>query len=105
MAKAPDYKFKDEMFDGRDNCPIEILDGEYKGIIFRYGKISLKETDDGNMEVNMNISIVSSPEGFNKESEQFTQIVGEIFSDIVEKNIQEEQTLEQVDLEDDVHQD
>jgi hypothetical protein len=55
------------------------------------------------MEVNMNITIVSAPENFKQEETEFTQTVGEIFSDIVEKNLAE--TMESVDLEDDVHQD
>ena len=103
MAKVPEYKFRDEMFDGNENCPIEILNGQFSGVIFRYGKISLNETADGNMEVNMNITIVSAPENFKQEKTEFTQTVGEIFSDIVEKNLAE--TMESVDLEDDVHQD
>ncbi len=100
MAKIPEYKFKDESMVGHDTCPIEILEGTYKGIVYRYGKISLNETENGELNVNMDITMVEAPEGFNQQDKDFTQTIGEIFVDIVEKNIAEQ---EPVDLEDDVH--
>jgi hypothetical protein len=48
----------------------------------------------------MDITMVEAPEGFNQQDKDFTQTIGEIFVDIVEKNIAEQ---EPVDLEDDVH--
>ena len=41
MAKVPEYKFKDEEIVGHDTCPIEIMEGPYTGIIYKYGKISM----------------------------------------------------------------
>ena len=104
MDKAPEYKFKDDTFDGKDTCPIEILDGDYKGIVFKYGKISLHETESGDLAVNMNVTVLQSPKNFNQETPEFTQVVGQIFTDIVERNVEGDET-ENVDLEDDVHQD
>jgi hypothetical protein len=103
MVKVPNYKFKDEEISENDTCPIEILDGQYSGIVFKYGKISLNETDTGELNVNMDITMVKAPEGFNQQETNFTQTVGEIFVDIVEKNVVADK--EAVDLEDDVHQD
>ena len=102
MAKVPEYKFKEEIYNGKDTCPIEILDGNFKGIVYKYGKISLKETDDGEMEVNMDIEVLDAPEGFDQQTVDFTQTVGEIFANIVEQNVIADK--EPVDLEDDVHQ-
>jgi hypothetical protein len=102
MAKVPEYKFKDEDMLNHDTCPIEILEGEYKGISYKYGKISLNETPEGELMVNMDIIMIKAPEGFDQQEKNFTQTVGEIFVDIVEKNVVADQS---VDLEDDVHQD
>lgn len=102
MDKLPEYKFRDENFDGKDTCPIEILEGPFKGIIYKYGKISLKETETGDMEVNMDITVLECPEGFDQQTPQFTQTIGEIFANIVEQNVVADS--EPVDLEDDVHQ-
>jgi hypothetical protein len=100
MDKAPKYKFLDELVADNDTCPIEILEGQFAGIVFKYGKISLHEVENENLAVNMDISIIKAPEGFDQETEEFTNTVGEIFVNIVESN-----TEDSVDLEDDVHQD
>lgn len=103
MAKLPEYKFKEELYDSKDTCPIEILEGEFKGIVYKYGKISLNETESGDLNVNMDIDVIIAPKGFNQQEKEFTQTVGEIFVDIVEKNVVADQ--QPLDLEDDVHQD
>jgi len=103
MAKLPEYKFKEELYDSKDTCPIEILEGEFQGIIYKYGKISLNETENGELNVNMDIDVIKAPDGFDQQNKEFTQTIGEIFVDIVEKNVVADQ--QPVDLEDDVHQD
>lgn len=103
MVKVPKYEFFPEVDkDVSKTCPIKITDGKYEGIIYRYGHISLKETEDDGISVSMDIEIISGPEDFDKSQQDFTNIVGEIFVDIVEKKAGE---AEPVDLEDDVHQD
>ena len=89
--------------DPSETCPIKIKSGEYAGIIFKYGKISLIEEND-NLNVTMDIEIVDAPENFNKNEQNFINIVGEIFVQIVESGVVSKKD-EPVDLEDDVHQD
>lgn len=102
MAKAPDYKFIPEADDDKtSNCPIEILSGEFSGIVYRYGKISLNEVEGGDLSVTMDIELIKGPKDFNTETKEFTNAVGEIFTHIVESGVEQET----VDLEDDVHQD
>jgi hypothetical protein len=105
MAKVPEYKFIDEMMVGHDTCPIRIMEGQFAGIVYKYGKISLEEVEGDNLKVNMDITMVEGPESFNQQDANFTQTVGEIFVDIVEKNALEVAQKEPTDLEDDVHQD
>ena len=102
MVKAPKYKFLPEAStDITQTCPIEILEGTYAGIVYRYGKISFKETDDGELNVMMDIEMIMAPEGFNQQETDFTNSVGEIFVNIVENQVEAEPT----DLEADVHED
>ena len=51
----------------------------------------------------MDVDVIKSPDGFDQQNKEFTQTIGEIFVDIVEKNVVADQ--QPVDLEDDVHQD
>ena len=102
MAKVPDYKLLPELStDITQTCPIEITSGKFAGIVYRYGKISFDETSNGELNVHMEIETIKAPEGFDQNSNHFTQVVGEIFTKIVEEQVESEQ----VDLEDDVHQD
>jgi hypothetical protein len=105
MVKVPEYKFLENEIDDLDTCPIEITSGEYAGIIYRYGKISLNELPSGDINVTMDIIIVKAPEDFDKKTKSFTETVGEIFVNIVENTPKENITRDAVDLEDDVHQD
>ena len=102
MDKVPEYKFVDELLGTYDTCPIMILNGQFKGIVYKYGKISLNEVEDGNLAVTMDIELITSPENFDKTTKEFTHTVGEIFVDIVDKQGVEN---EPVDLEADVHED
>lgn len=102
MVKAPTFNYVPEASeDSMENCPIEITSGQFKGIIYRYGKISLAELDDGGLNVTMDIQLIKAPENFDQNNNDFTMAVGEIFTQIVESGIEQEP----VDLEDDVHQD
>ena len=56
MVKAPTFNYVPEASsDNMQNCPIQITSGEFKGIVYRYGKISLSEVDDGALNVTMDI--------------------------------------------------
>lgn len=102
MDKLPEYRMVEDSFFQHDTCPIEIMSGPFKNIIYKYGQISLKELEGENLQVNMNIDIIKAPEGFDQNDKDFTQAIGEIFVDIVEtKGI----VSDPVDLESDVHED
>jgi uncharacterized protein YdeI (BOF family) len=105
MDKVPNYRYAPESdTDTNKTCPVEIIDGEFAGIVFRYGTINVSEHDNDNVKVTMELEIVKGPENFNKDTPEFTNAVGEIFVKIIEE--QSERELEEaVDLEDDVHTD
>ena len=100
---VPEYKLITETAatDITETCPIEIMSGEFKGIVYRYGQISFNEVDGGHLAVNMQVELIKSPDNFDKNTEKFTKTVGDIFVDLVET-----QELDSTsDLEEDVHQD
>jgi len=102
MAKAPKYKFLPEAsIDISQTCPIEIIEGKFSGLVYRYGQISFKETDNGDLNVMMDIEMITAPEGFNQQDKDFTDTAGEIFVSIVEEQVEAEPN----DLEADVHED
>ena len=102
MDKAPKYKFLPESStDVSQTCPILITEGKFEGIVYRYGQISFKETDDGDLNVMMDIEMITAPEGFNQQDKDFTDVAGEIFVNIVENQVESEPS----DLEADVHED
>ena len=102
MVKAPKYKFLPEAStDVSQTCPILITEGKFEGIVYRYGQISFKETDDGDLNVMMDIEMIKAPEDFNQQDKDFTDVAGEIFVNIVESQVEAEPR----DLEADVHED
>ena len=104
MGNKIEYEFvNDTPSDPTETCPIKINSGQYKDIIFKYGKINLQEHNE-DLSVTMEIDILKSPEGFNKNEQAFTNTVGEIFVSIVESGVEAKQ-IDPIDLEDDVHQD
>lgn len=106
MAKVPEYEFLEHLCGVNENCPIKIKSGDYKDIVFKYGQISIKETINEQIEVNMEIEMVEAPKEFDKNNNNFTNIVGEIFVHIIENDVAIKKEQKQViDLEDDVHQD
>jgi len=103
MGKAPKYKFlPDDSKDISQTCPIIITEGKFEGIVYRYGKISFNETETGDLNVTMDIEMITSPDNFNQQDKDFTDYVGEIFVDIVENQAEVDMTK---DLEADVHED
>jgi hypothetical protein len=102
MAKAPKYKFLPEATtDVSQTCPILIIEGKFEGIVYRYGKISFNELDTGDLNVMMDIEMITAPEDFNQQDKDFTDVAGEIFVNIVENQVE----AEPIDLEADVHED
>ena len=102
MDKAPKYKFlPEESLDTTQTCPIIITEGKFEGIVYRYGKISFNEMESGELNVLIDIEMITAPEGFNQQDKDFTDAAGEIFVHIVENQVEAEPS----DLEADVHED
>ena len=102
MDKVEFDLLPDDTTDLTNTCPIIIKSGEFKDIVYRYGKISFQEVEDGGLNVTMDIEIINAPEGFNQQEPKFTKTVGDIFTKIIEDQVT---TMDETDLEADVHED
>jgi hypothetical protein len=102
MDKVVDFDLlPDDTTDLTNTCPIIIKSGKFKDIVYRYGKISFKELEDGSLNVNMEVEMIKAPKDFNQQDPEFTETVGNIFTKIIEDQV----TTQEKDLEADVHED
>ena len=80
--KAPDYRYVDESTEG--NVPIEITDGQYKGIVIRYERVVLEEKEE-NLHFDYDYDIVENP---NKE--EVTDELRDVFTNILMSVLEEQ---------------
>ena len=76
-----------------DWASIMIKDGEYEGIIYQYGKVSVAESEDenGNMPLSFKYNIIDHS-GHNKEdlesSDDFRNTLGDILVEILDEQLE-----------------
>jgi len=80
---------------------ILIDSGNYNGIIYKYGKVSVpeEENEDGNMPLSFKYNVVdynSHTEESLKETEEFTTVLGDILVVILDEQL-EKDNLEYAD--------
>ena len=72
---------------------IMIKDGEYEGIIYQYGKVSVAESEDenGNMPLSFKYNLIDHS-GHNKEdlesSDDFRNTLGDILVEILDEQLE-----------------
>ena len=76
-----------------DWASIMIKDGEYEGIIYQYGKVSVAESEDenGNMPLSFKYNLIDHS-GHNKEdlesSDDFRNTLGDILVEILDEQLE-----------------
>lgn len=58
MIVNEDFKFRDDM--KHDTVPIELLTGPYKGVVYRYTKVAVKEKEDDTAVMKFDYDIYES---------------------------------------------
>ena len=68
---------------------IEILAGEYKGTIYKYGQVKLDESDPNNVYLNFVFDIVETPLGKNviEKDLNFKNKIGDILVNVLETQL------------------
>jgi len=88
--KVPEYRYADEITEG--NVPIEITDGQYKGIMVRYDRVVLEEKDE-NLHFDYDYDIITNP-----NDEGVTEELRDVFTSILLSVLEEQITAVPDDL-------
>ena len=83
-----------EHVNNEEPVPIKLLEGKYKDVVFRYGRIGFDEQPSGEIKCNFNYDVVSAPEHFDKKTltennEELVVVLGEVLVDVLSKEIEE----------------
>tara|TARA_R100001443_G_C3307647_1_gene166921 strand:+ start:366 stop:701 length:336 start_codon:yes stop_codon:yes gene_type:complete len=79
---APKYRYADEITEG--NVPVEITDGQYKGIMVRYDRVILEERDE-NLHFDYDYDIVQNP-----NDQEVTDDLHDVFTGILLRILEEQ---------------
>ena len=76
--------------DGDDFSCIKLLEGKYKGIIYKYGKVSFAkdEKPDGTLPMKFDYDIIFNPHETNIDKQDFIDYIGDILIEIMEKQVE-----------------
>jgi hypothetical protein len=75
--------------DGDDFSCIKLLQGKYKGIIYKYGKVGFakEENPDGTLPMKFDYDIIFNPHETNIDKQDFIDYIGDILIEIMEKQV------------------
>jgi hypothetical protein len=75
--------------DGDDFSCIKLLQGKYKGIIYKYGKVGFakEENPDGSLPMKFDYDIIFNPHETNIDKQDFIDYIGDILIEIMEKQV------------------
>lgn len=89
-TEGKDYKFviPEEV---SDNIDIELLIGEYKGVIYRYGGVKIDEDNFGGAVLTFNYDVIDDVGiGTLEDNEAFKNHIGNILVSLIEKRMASE---------------
>ena len=97
QAETPKYEYVDSPVNPEIGA-IKILEGEYEGLVYQYGKAAFNEREDGQCELNFQFTAFDKPEGIDLKSKDLYNVMGNILVEVIEEHIDE--TEKHVDLND-----
>jgi len=77
--------------EGDDFTCIKLLEGKYKGVIYKYGKVGFakEEKPDGTLPMKFDYDIIFNPhEQTNIDKQEFIDYIGDILIELLEKQIE-----------------
>ena len=77
--------------EGDDFTCIKLLQGKYKGIIYKYGKVGFakEEKSDGTLPMKFDYDILQNPNQIDIDKNEFIDYIGDILLEVLEKQIKE----------------
>ena len=75
--------------DGDDFSCIKLLEGKYKGVIYKYGKVGFakEENPDGTLPMKFDYDIIFNPHETSIDKQEFIDYIGDILIELMEKQI------------------
>ena len=75
--------------EGDDFTCIKLLEGKYKGIIYKYGKVGFakEERPDGTLPMKFDYDIIFNPHETNIDKQDFIDYIGDILIEQLEKQV------------------
>jgi hypothetical protein len=75
--------------DGDDFTCIKLLEGKYKGIIYKYGKVGFakEEKPDGTLPMKFDYDIIFNPHEKDIDKQEFIDYIGDILIEQLERQI------------------
>ena len=89
-TEGKDYKFVIPE-DVSDNIDIELLVGEYTGVVYRYGGVKIDEDNSGGAVLTFNYDVIDDVGiGTLEDDEAFKNHIGNILVSLIEKRMASE---------------
>tara|TARA_Y100001937_G_scaffold93627_1_gene126818 strand:+ start:310 stop:606 length:297 start_codon:yes stop_codon:yes gene_type:complete len=89
MEKKSKRKYAFVQREGDDFTCIKLLEGKYKGIIYKYGKVGFAkdENPDGTLPMKFDYDIIFNPHETNIDKQDFIDYIGDILIEQLEKQV------------------
>lgn len=111
MILNVDYKFRDDLFDSEkaeygDTIPIELMVGAFRGVVYRYTTVAIKELENGEPRLQFSYEILKTVEDDGDHSmteddlrsnEYFEKFIGTVLNAIMLDSLDIEKELNNAD--------
>jgi hypothetical protein len=87
MTEAIDYEFVVSEKD-KNSIHIKLLTGEYKDVLYKYGKVGFKEEENDVVYLQFDFDVISSPIKKVEKDENFRNYIGDILTQIITGNLE-----------------
>ena len=73
--------------DEKTTVGIKLLTGEYKDVVYQYGKVKFEEEDGGDIYLKFIYNVIESPYVGLNENSAFKNYIGDILVSIISENV------------------
>ena len=87
-ATTPKYEYVDSPVNPEVGA-IKILEGDYEGLVYQYGKAAFNEREDGQCELNFQFTAFDKPEHIDIKSDDLYNVMGNILVEVLEEHLDE----------------
>ncbi len=91
-ATTPKYEYVDSPVNPEVGA-IKILEGDFEGLVYQYGKAAFNERDDGQCELNFQFTAFDKPEDIDLKSDELYNVMGNILVEVLEEHLENTEGL------------